>query len=502
MNERARAENKKKRQLGAPFGIEYVAMKKYVTLLIAAGICAASLSCPGCAADGRRTSYDIKCAYDAEKGVLGGVCTVNYVNEGPDTDALEFNLHANAYREGALYGPVSEELSGKAFYDGPDYGGMEIISVTGGEWQVCGEDMNILRVALPETLASGKSASVTIEYELELAKVDHRTGITEHTVNLGNFYPIACARGADGKFTECPYYSNGDPFVSDCADYEVTISLPDGYSAAASGELAESEGNARTYSIKNARDFCLVLSDEFKTLSRDVNGTKVRYYYYSDENALKKLDAACDSLAFFEETFGEYAWPTLSVVQTGFAAGGMEYPALTMINGELDESGAVYAIVHENAHQWWYAMTGSDQINCAWQDEGAAEYSALAFFENCPGYGFTRAGLKNAAISSYRAYFAVYDQIFGGADTSMNRHLKDFSGDYEYVNIAYNKALIMFDTLRESIGDERFFGALKSYSEKYRFKTASCDDMIRCFEDTGVDVRGVFESFLEGRIII
>ena len=173
-----------------------------------------------------------------------------------------------------------------------------------------------------------------------------------------------------------------------------------------------------------------------------------------------------------------------------------------MINGELDEANGIYATVHETAHQWWYAMVGSNQIENAWQDEGLAEYSTLCFFENNPAYGFTRTGLVNSAKEAYRAYYSVYNQIFGDADTSMNRHLKDFVSDYEYVNIAYNKGLIMFDTLRDSIGDERFFAALKKYFSASCGKNVSPDALIESFTSTGVDLDGFFESFTEGKIII
>ena len=482
--------------------IQYVAMKKIVALIIAAGICAAALPAAACTRENERTSYDITCSYDEQSRTLTAECAVDYKNTGAETETVKFNLYANAYREGALYKPVSDELTQKAFYNGTSYGEMEITGVTGGEWSLGGEDENILEVTLPEPLKEGESCEIVINYTLTLAEVNHRTGVTENTVNLGNFYPVACARTDDGGFFECVYYSDGDPFVTDCADYMVEITLPEGYSAATSGKEQSASGNTHTYALNNARDFCLVLSDEFSTLSQTVDGTKVTYYYYSDESAQKKLDAACESLAYFNDAFGQYYYPTLSVVQTGFAAGGMEYPALTMINDGLSEADSVYAIVHENAHQWWYAMVGSDQVNCAWQDEGLAEYSTLLFFENNTQYGFTRTGLISTATSEYRAFFTVYNQIFGDADTTMTRHLKDFVSDYEYVNIAYNKGLILFDTLRTSIGDERFLSALKSYFSDYSGKIATPDDLIKCFYDTGVDINGFFESFIEGKIII
>ncbi|HIU00414.1 MAG TPA: M1 family metallopeptidase [Candidatus Coproplasma excrementavium] len=478
-------------------------MKKIILAATAAAICLAALPLTACSGKNNRTIYQITAQYSQSDATLAAVAEVDYYNGGADTDCVEFNLYGNAYRQGALYKPVSTEFENSAYYDGKSYGEMKVSAVEGAEsWEVCGEDENILKVSLGSTLKSGARRKISIEYTLQLAKVNHRTGVTKNTVNLGNFYPQACVRTDDGGFYECVYYSDGDPFYSDCADYMVELTLPEGYDAAASGTKKEQGGNTAVYELENARDFCLVLSDSFKVISREAGDTQISYYYVNDDSAQKKLDAAAESFEYFEDTFGEYCYPSFSVVQTGFAAGGMEYPALAMINGELNEANGIYATVHETAHQWWYAMVGSNQIENAWQDEGLAEYSALCFFENNPAYGFTRTGLVNSAKEAYRAYYSVYNQIFGDADTSMNRHLKDFVSDYEYVNIAYNKGLIMFDTLRDSIGDERFFAALKKYFSASCGKNVSPDALIESFTSTGVDLDGFFESFTEGKIII
>ena len=60
---------------------------------------------------------------------------------------------------------------------------------------------------------------IYVAYTLTLAEVNHRTGVTEHTVNLGNFYPVLCVWEAGSGFRECVYAANGDPFYSACADY-------------------------------------------------------------------------------------------------------------------------------------------------------------------------------------------------------------------------------------------------------------------------------------------
>ena len=84
----------------------------------------------------------------------------------------------------------------------------------------------------------------------------------------------------------------------------------------------------------------------------------------------------------------------------------------------------------------------------------------------------------------------------------MTRSLKDYLSEYEYRSIAYDKGAILFDTLRTSIGDKRFFAGLKRYYSGYKFKTAEPEDMIGCFEKSGVDVAGFFDSFLSGKAVI
>ena len=84
----------------------------------------------------------------------------------------------------------------------------------------------------------------------------------------------------------------------------------------------------------------------------------------------------------------------------------------------------------------------------------------------------------------------------------MNRPLTQFSGDYEYRNIAYDKGVILFDRVRETIGEKRFYAALKKYAETYRGEIATPEQLIGCFSKTGSKIAPVFLSFLEGKCVI
>jgi aminopeptidase N len=245
-----------------------------------------------------------------------------------------------------------------------------------------------------------------------------------------------------------------------------------------------------------------VLSEKFETITQTLNGVEVNYYYYDDENVNASFEYVKKSLEYFSKTFGAYPYLTYSVVQTKFIQGGMEFPALVMISDNLEQKSYGEVIVHETAHQWWQTCVGNNEIEYGFLDEGLAEYSVVLFYENHPEYGMDRAQMILSSEKTYKVFCSVYDKILGGVNTAMLRSLKDFSGEYEYVNIAYIKPCIMYDYLRTTIGEERFFKGLKNYYEKYCFKNVTPYDIVGVYEKLYADTNGFFESFYLGKAVI
>ena len=451
--------------------------------------------------------YEITAEYIPETRTLAGTVKLTFEN-GTDNEIslLKFNLYPNAYRQNALYRPLSQNREQSAYYAGESYGEMSISSVNGCKgWEVMGEDENILYVYLERSLFPGDRVVLDVGFITKLAQVNHRTGVTAHTVNLGYFFPMLCGF-KNGGFYECVYYSDGDPFYSDCADYKLSLTLPKEYLAVGSGEIVDERilESKKVYTMyaDNARDFALVLSKEYRVLSKKVGGCEVRYYYYADKTPQKSLDTATESFDYFEKIFGGYPYSAYSVAETGFCYGGMEYTALSMISDGIEGAERARVIAHETAHQWWAIAVGSDQTENAWQDEGLAEYSALLFFENYEKYGFTREDMVAQALREYRSYYDAYGSVLGRADTSMVRHLKDYLSEYEYRCLAYDKSLVMFDALRKSVGDKKFLSSLKRYYKENLFAMATPHSLIGSFEKTGLDVSGFFDSFLRGKALL
>ena len=453
-------------------------------------------------------SYEI--AVELDGHTLRGSESVDFTNTSNNViSELKFNLFGNAFRKGALYSPISAQYMDKAYPNGVSYGNMQIenafVSNKQADFSIGGVDENVLIVKLDKELFPDEKVSVKIDFTLNLANIIARTGYNDKTINLANFYPILCAF-SNGSFYECAYYSFGDPFYSDCANYVVKLTCDKKYVVASSGvEVDKKQVENKivsTYKINNARSFALVLSENFKCQTDDSTGVKINYYYYDDDKPTSSIEYAVKALNLFTSKFGEYPYKSFSVVQTGFIQGGMEFPALVMISDELEGLPYGEVIVHETAHQWWQTAVGNNEIEYGFLDEGLAEYSVVLFYEKYAEYGYTRQSLIKASEQTFKVFCSVYDKLHKKVDTSMLRSLKDFSSEYEYVNIAYIKPCIMYDYLRTTIGEERFFNSLKKYYNNYKFKNATPDDLVGAFEKTYSDTNGFFKSFFEGKEII
>lgn len=454
------------------------------------------------------TTYDIECTF--QNNTVIGKQTVKFYNYTDNTfSELKFNLYPNAFRENAKYPAISSAHYSQSYYKGPSYGEVKILGVSDKndvlEYLVGGEDQNVLIVKLGEEIFPDESVEIVIEFETILAGVIARTGYNEDTINLANFYPILCGI-ENGSFFECIYYSNGDPFFSESANYKIKFTADEKYTVAHSGELVNKVEDGKNvtyeYKIDNARSFALVLSEKFNVVQKNQGKVKVNYYYYKDSNPEKSINYALESIEFFTSKFGEYIYNEYSVVQTKFVQGGMEFSSLVMISDNLEEGAYGEVIVHETAHQWWQTAVGNNEINHSFLDEGLTEYSVVLFYENHPSYGFTRQQLISSSEKTFKAFCSVYDKLFGKSNTNMCRGLGEFSSEYEYVNIAYVKPCIMFDGLRTTIGDEKFFSALKKYYLDYKYKVATPDDLVGSFEKVNSNANGFLYSFFNGNAIL
>ena len=373
------------------------------------------------------SSYTIDAKYNDGTKTLVASESVEFVNNtGVSLDEVKFHLYPNAFRQDATHKAVEDKDVTNAYPSGKSFGKIDVTKVIVNDKQVAvdvgGVDKNILTVPLDKSVKNGDKVTVQIDFVDLLPKVAHRYGYTDSAVCFGNWYPIVCAYN-NGWKTDT-YCTNGDPFFSEVANYDVTITYPQQMTIASTGNFdTQTKNNTKVAKsvAKTVRDFAFVLSNKFEVLSSKVGGVDVKYFYFNDDNAKDNLIVATECLAFFNDTFGNYPYDSLCVVQTDFLYGGMEYPNLVYISSTLDNTAQKQVIVHEIAHQWWYNLVGNDQVAHAWLDEGLTEFSTALFFKDNDKYKdeITYEKLIKTAERNYTMFVDVLDSFGGGADTSM-----------------------------------------------------------------------------------
>ncbi len=457
------------------------------------------------------SNYYMNIEYDNTNKTLYAQQTLDYVN---NSDAILSEIYMHLYVanfcQGAVNKPVEDMNIATAYPNGVSYASLNIVRVKLNDKDIMpkyeGEDNDIMKISLSQNLEPTERAEVYIEYQISIPNLSHRFGYTDSGVNIANFYPVACVYDDNG-WSKNPYHFNGDPFYSEMANYYVTFECDSNLTCAFTGNSECSiEDGKSVYTINSVcvREFAIMLSDKFQTLTTTNNGVKYNYYYLNDNSPDKALQCAVDAINTFSAMFYPYPYQYFNVVQSSFLHGGMEYPMLVLISDDIEDyDDYLNVIVHETAHQWWYSLVGNDQYSNPWLDEALTEYSTLLFYDNNKGYNLNHAEMINGMQTNYNTFVTVYTDVLGSVDTSINRNISEYNTSPEYTYCVYVKGTLMFDSLNQLIGAKKMVKALKLYAETYAYKISTPECLIACFEQvTNSNLSNFFDSWLTGKVVI
>lgn len=354
----------------------------------------------------------------------------------------------------------------------------------------------VLKVPVPGGWQADAVTEIQLVYTVQVPKQAYRFGLWDDIWALGNAFVIP-AVWEDGAFRTDAYAPVGDPFVSECANYRVTVTVPKGYVCAgsASPTLETADGQSiYHFDAPAVRDFALVISDRFEIAQGMQDGVLVTAYASSASQAKTLLKYGQKALATYNEAFGTYPYPAYTLTQVTFPHGGMEYPALSMLSTDLLASGGrelEYAVAHETAHQWWYAVVGSDGWNQPWQDEALCEFSLLAYAEKHYGRA-ERNDLEQSRMES-----ALRVTVPQGA--TPGAPLDYFSSMSEYRLVVYDRGAACLCALDRTVPLDHF---LRDYYQNYAFQMASRAQFEQqLFESTGEDLTPLLRDYLDTNIL-
>ncbi|MGI6176400.1 MAG: M1 family metallopeptidase [Christensenellales bacterium] len=467
--------------------------------------------CCGCANrydyPGGLNTYHIKIMVDTQTYTAQCVQSVEYTNQTDQTlKELYFNVYANAY-ESPETAPYERFQWQNAYPNGFNEGNITFAAVRiDGEdtaYRISGAGNTLMRIDIGE-LAPGEKTLVEMAYALKMPNSPGRYGYGQLGMNFGNCFPILCVYDGENWVKE-PYHRIGDPFYSEAADYRVHVTLDSAWRLASSGYVEQAGGSEQSEYLINApavRDFAMVASPSLQHFSRDVQGTTVESFAVQESQGRLALDYAQKALKTFNALFGGYPYESLSVAESNFFIGGMEYPNMVMVDTRLYDAGKEmeleYVVVHEVAHQWWYGVVGNDQVNEPWLDEALSEYATLLYYKQ--NYGEEKmkeicALFIEQDLQLARDYLVVEER------DGIGGRLDSFESNFSYNALVYSKGALMFRELHEKYGDDLIRG-LKIYYEQNRFKNASAQQLFDALQQgVGVDCKPEIQEWLSGRSV-
>ena len=418
--------------------------------------------------------YIMDVIFDDESKRLMCNQNVEYVNNtNIALDKIYFHIYPNAFSK-KEFAPFEKDEMNQAYPNGFNEGYIDIKNVLNNnnklEYEIKGEKNDLLEVKIGRQLKPGEKISIDMKFNVKIPNSEGRFGYGENTINITNWFPIACVHD-DRGWNLKSYEAIGDPFYSDTSNFYVKLLIPRKYKVGCTGNIISEKSDPEKvlYEIqaKKVRDFAFILSDKFKIKKDTYKGVNINTY-----NLNEKLST----------------YDTYSVIASDFYIGGMEYPTLVMIDqslyNEKDKFLLEYVIAHETAHQWWYSVIGNDEISEPWLDEALTEYSTVLYFEE--KYG-KEVGSKLIKTMEMQTRNHSSEDIFKA--TTQYKNSIDYS-----LNV-YTKGALAFNEVRKKVGDEVFFETLKEYYNTYMFQNVNGAKFVDLWNKKGIDIDKIISEY-------
>ncbi len=238
------------------------------------------------------------------------------------------------------------------------------------------QDPTTLVVRTGTTFRAGQPVDVSLPWRLQVpASANDRVSRNGDALRLGSFFPILPWEPGVGWATDAAVGGFAEASTAPTADFDVTVTVPEGFNVLGSG--TPDPARPGHYTASAMRDVAYSIG-RFTTVSAvamapDPVQVTVGVHRGVDAPGAY-LDRVVASLEDYGRRFGPYPWPTFTMAITPELGGGIEYP------GHVMQGPSTLGVAsHEVAHQWFYGLVGNDQGRDPWLDEGLASWAEARF---------------------------------------------------------------------------------------------------------------------------
>lgn len=417
-------------------------------------------------------NYDLELSFDISERVLNGIV---YVRLQPETDTLR-TIYLNFYDNMK----VTELKMGNIMRTGIDYTSelkrmpMEDVSFS--------QMNNYLTVKLSESQVPLKGDIIVLKIVYSGKPLKRGFDSFSFKEIYGNLYIYTLSEPNWG-----PVWWPSKDFPDDKALVNVSLRVPTGWWGISNGVLSDTINNGdgtttfnwksnypiSTYLVSIVCGKMIYWSDQYTSL----DGTKqmpIMYFAFPKNYNNAKIDweRTPQMIKLYSKLFGEYPFidEKYGMAEFGWTSGAMEHQTITSMGYLLQTGDKRFetVVAHELAHHWWgNAVTLKDWKNI-WLNEGFATYSEALWIEYLNGRDAYLDFMKEKDFGYFSG--TVYNP-------------KAFINNYAVYPTVYQKGAWVLHMLRGVMGDEKFFGAIRAYYERLRYKNAETSDFVEICEE-------------------
>ncbi|GBD91263.1 hypothetical protein BMS3Abin04_01989 [bacterium BMS3Abin04] len=388
------------------------------------------------------SDYKIHAEVNPITSILSGVETITYHNNSPDTlKRIVVRLYQNVMKPGSVRDwPFNPD----AFTDGVklDYFLIngDTINVSPKSKEVRVSSTNMF-VKLKNPLAPGDSLKINAKWSFEISeKVPIRMGnYKDGDFFVAYWYPqMSVYDDIDGW--DILNYQGNVEFYNDFSNYDVSITVPNGYTIWAAGELqngsqvlkediykrylqakqsdetihiitaedrknnnvtADNEKNTWHFVAKDVTDFTFALSKSFVWDGAGIEVDKKTGRRVLTDVVYKDSTMFWDTGAQIERTTINYLsnvlpgypypYPHITSFCNKGRGGGMESPMMTNDGAPTNKARFIGLLFHEIAHSYFPFIMGINERKYAWMDEGWASFFPQETVDSLvPGYDYLK----------------------------------------------------------------------------------------------------------------
>lgn len=436
-----------------------------------------------------KIDFSISVSLDTAYKTLDGSITINYTNNSPDTlRYLWFHLWPNAYKNDQT--AFSEQLlqSGRTdfYFSNEDKRGyINKLNFTVNNQTAALEDhpkyIDVARLILPQPLTPSETIRIETPFHVQLPYLFSRSGYHGNFFSVAQWYPRPAVYDRRG-WHPMPYLEYGG-FYNDFGDYSVSITLPAGYTLAATGERFNTteNGDMKTVSFKqkNISDFVWFAGADLKvdsTIMQSVDGHSIKLfsYYQTDHAAAWKnsLEYIREIIGQREKATGAYPYSVFTLAEVpGFTPERVEYPTIASVP-PVEDNGMLTDIISDVAdHNWFRSVIGGNERDFPWMGRGMNQFYTNQYLKEkqVDSSAKTKNNFFTERKPRDKAKFKFRQAVAEKKDQPVNLPSDDLSADNYLLNIYY-KMPVWLEHLKDFMGEKAFLQAMQSYYEEWKFR--------------------------------